>query len=69
MRKRGREGEPRSLKFIRQLDVAFASSFNNLKIGNTTKIEIEHILESKQIKVNKGPPLPSPYITQSVHQI
>jgi hypothetical protein len=69
MRKRGREGEPRSLTFIRQLDVTFVSSFNNLKIGNTTKIEIEHILESKQIKSKQSPSPHSPYIKQKIRQI
>jgi hypothetical protein len=41
------------------LDVAFASSFNNLKIGNTTKIEIEHMLKGKQIKSKQSPPIQS----------
>ncbi len=48
--------------------------FNNLKIGNMTKIETEHLLKSKQIKSKtKSPPPPPPpsssYITHKICQI
>jgi hypothetical protein len=50
MRKRGREGGPRSLNLSQQVDVAFASL---VKIGNTTKFKIEHLLNSKQKKTKQ----------------